>query len=131
MSLDTLVARFRKNSKKTFERSHEKRIRDFRPSPKAPNNSLLDMTPRYAPRTVLIFGHGEVKVTGYKVHPPGTHHGPIVSSMTALELETPHRSRWYGVERAYINSQLRMVVVGTNRLDEVRMKWKVVPKKFR
>ncbi len=91
----------------------------------------LDMTPRYAPKSVLIAGAGEVPVIRYVVHPAGAHPGPIRQDMIALELVTPRGSRWYGVEDAYINSQLRMVVVGTNRRDEIRMKWPIVPKKYR
>lgn len=93
--------------------------------------SDIDMTPRYAPTRVYIHGHGEVPVIQAVVHPAGSHKGPIVSHMKALELRTSHGSRWYGVEDAYINPQLRMVVVGTNRRDEVRMKWPVVPTKHR
>jgi hypothetical protein len=122
---DSLFSSFGTKSRKTFLRTHSTR--------KMVEGTTLgmDMTPRYAPKTVQVRGYSNVKATGYKVHPPGTHHGPIVSSMTALEIETPYGSRWFGVESAYINSQLRAVVVGTNRRDEVRMKWLVVPKKFR
>lgn len=36
-------------------------------------------------------------------------------------------TRWFGCERAYINSELRMVLVGHNSRDEVRQTWLVVP----
>lgn len=85
----------------------------------------LDLTPRYAPKSVITAEAMKLyPVTRYIAHPPNTHpQSPIVNSMTALECQTAHGSRWFGCERAYINSELRMVVVGTNPRDEVRMKW--------
>jgi len=56
---------------------------------------------------------------------------PISESYGALELITDAGSRWHGVDRAYINSQLRMVVEGINKRDEVVSKWRVVPQRFR
>lgn len=90
----------------------------------------LDMTPRYAPTEVLVVSGGggrTAPVIQSIVHPPGDHPKgcPLVKTITALELKTAFGSRWYGVERAYINSELRMVVVGTPKRDEVRMKWPV------
>ena len=87
----------------------------------------LDMTPRYAPDHVIIAKAMKLcPVTQSIAYPPGTHpHSPIKNDMTALELVTGHGSRWFGCERAYINSELRMVIVGTNPRDEVRMKWPV------
>jgi ABC-type phosphate/phosphonate transport system substrate-binding protein len=41
------------------------------------------------------------------------------------------QSRWYGCIRAYINAELRMVIVGTNSRDEVRAKWEIVPEDLR
>ena len=93
--------------------------------------SEISMVPRYAPTEVMLARAGIQPVISFVVHPPNSHKSAIRSDMTALELITPYGSRWYGVEHAYINSQLRMVVVGTNRKDEVRMRWKVVPKEFR
>lgn len=86
----------------------------------------LDMTPRYAPDRVIIARVMKLcPVTQYIAHAPGTHDAsPINNTMTALELKTDHGSRWFGCEKAYINSELRMVVIGTNPRDEVRMKWK-------
>lgn len=95
-------------------------------------SSDIDMTPRYAPDKVLVLGYGMLPVRQYLVHPAGTHpHSPIRNDMKALELRTAAGSRWYGVEDAYINSELKAVVVGTNKRDEVRMGWKVVPKSRR
>lgn len=90
--------------------------------------SELDMTPRYAPETVFITSgntFGNLPVIRYIVHPANTHpKSPIKNDMVALECVTSDGSRWFGVESAYINSELKMVVVGTNKRDEVRMKWK-------
>lgn len=92
----------------------------------------LDETPRYeTPRYVPERMNG-VPVTSYRIHPPGTHpKSPIKDSMTALECVTSYGSRWFGITRGYINSELKMVVEGNNRRDEVRMKWKVVPEAMR
>lgn len=92
--------------------------------------SDIDMTPRYAPTTVFIVNGEDIvhlPVIQSIAHPPGNHpeNCPISKSMTVLELKTAHGSRWYGCDHAYINSELRMVVVGTNKRDEVRMKWPV------
>lgn len=96
----------------------------------------LDMTPRYAPSTVLISNwRTDAKgpagwyapVLQYIFHPAGTHHGPLKPDWAALQLVTAKGDRWYGCQSAYINSELRMVVVGTPARDEVRMKWDVVP----
>jgi hypothetical protein len=87
----------------------------------------LDMTPRYTPDRVIVPKAMKLcPVTNAISHPPGTHpRSPIKNDMTALELVTTRGSRWFGCERAYINSELRMVIVGTNTRDEVRMKWPV------
>jgi hypothetical protein len=101
----------------------------------------LDMTPRYAPTHVIIAQRMKlfppnarlirrnVAVTGARVYPVGHHpiQCPIAPEYCALELRTVAGSRWYGCERAYINSELRMVVIGTPARDEVRMKWEIVP----
>jgi len=99
---------------------------------RAAGHAELDMTPRYAPTHVIVANRGayaEVPVVRFVVHPAGTHpHSSIRNDMKAVELQTAnHGSRWYGVEDAYINSELRGVVVGTNPRDEVRMKWRPVP----
>lgn len=90
----------------------------------------MDHTPRYAPDTVLVDNGKsccEVPVTSYVVHPPGSRPEgcPIKSEYTVLELRTNSGSRWYGCKEAYINSELRMIVIGTHPRDEVRMKWPV------
>lgn len=94
------------------------------------NATELDTAPRYAPSRVLIVrgrkaGHLPVKT--YRVFPPNAHPVgcPIVASLTALECVTEWGSRWWGFERAYINSELRMVVSGFGARDEVRREWDV------
>lgn len=90
----------------------------------------LDMTPRYAP-TIDLFptatGFRMIPVEQYIAHPPGQHPAgcPLVKDCTALELRAGNSSRWYGCTQAYINAELRMVVIGTNPRDEVRMKWPI------
>jgi hypothetical protein len=92
---------------------------------------MLDMVPRYAPSHVLVthgnFGAFNLPVHQYKVHLPNAHPAkcPIKPDMTVLELVTIAGSRWYGVERAYINSELRMVIAGFDSRDEVRSNWEV------
>jgi hypothetical protein len=94
-------------------------------------SNLRDTKHRYAPSTVVCGMRVDVHVQQYKYHPPGTHaHSPIVDTTGALELVTELGSRWYGCDRAYINAELRMVVIGFDARDEVRAKWTVVPKKL-
>lgn len=94
-----------------------------------------DMTPRYAPDAVMIAdwslkgsGGRVCPVIGSHFYPAGVARPhPIRLEMGCLVLHTEHGDRCYGCERAYINSELRMVVVGTNSRDEVRSKWAIVP----
>jgi hypothetical protein len=91
---------------------------------------MHDMTPRYAPSRVLVsngLGSFILPVLQYKTYPPNAHPPkcPIKPDMTVLELVTCAGSGWYGVERAYINSELRMIIVGFDARDEVRSKWEV------
>jgi hypothetical protein len=90
----------------------------------------IDRTLRYIPERMLIVSHGVAEilpVVQYRVFPPNAHPDgcPIGPSYTALECVTERGSRWFGFERAYINSELRMVVSGFSALDEVRSKWEV------
>ena len=95
-----------------------------------PATEHTDRAPRYVPSHILMIGRGIVPVTSYIAHPANNHpaYCPIKAEYVALELITPYGSRWYGCERAYINSELRMVVMGCDDRDEVRMAWKAVPK---
>lgn len=91
----------------------------------------LDMLPRYAPERIMTI-KGMQPVTSAVFHPAGNHEGsPIKNEMAALELTTPVGSRWFGCEWAYINSELRMVVIGCDFRDEVRKAWQTVPPQMR
>jgi hypothetical protein len=95
---------------------------------KTPQAQLIDRTPRYAPERVIIASRmALLPVLSYIAHPAGAHPEkcPIKSDMIALECKTEAGSRWFGCERAYINSELRMVTVGFDSRDEVRSKWPV------
>jgi len=83
-----------------------------------------DTTPRYAPSETLIIVHGKARilpVIRYRMFPPGTHPDgcPLISDCTALELVTDAGSSWWGVERAWINSELRAVVAGFPSTNEL------------
>jgi hypothetical protein len=96
------------------------------------DNPEIDQTPRYTPnKVVVVAGRGGVlaTVTGVRAYPPGTHPEgcPLIEGCTAVELRTEYGSRWYGCGSAYINAELRMVIIGTHRRDEVRMGWERVP----
>jgi hypothetical protein len=77
----------------------------------------------------------ETQVIGTSFYPTGRHpiNGacPIVPTLGALALRTVLGTRWYGCDRAYINSELRMVAIGFDARDAGRSTWKVVPKKLR
>lgn len=93
---------------------------------------LTDLTPRYAPSHVIIPARMRLyPVTGYHFYPAGQHPPtlPKVIKPTygVLECRTEAGSRYFGCVRAYINSALRMVVIGTNPRDAVRMTWDIVP----
>lgn len=98
----------------------------------------LDMTPRYLPDSFIIAnwnlrsgGGSSHTVVQCIFHPAGTHRGPIREDWPAVQAVTEYGSRWFGCTRAYINSELRMVVIGTPQRDEVRMKWEIVPEDLR
>ncbi len=89
-----------------------------------------DLTPRYAPTEVIVMtsrGFTNAPVIQSIIHPVGTAPAncPIRKEFCVLELQTAYGSRWFGVQSGYINSELRMVIIGTNSRDEVRMKWPV------
>lgn len=74
---------------------------------------------KYTPDRVIIKGRWQA-VTSAESHPPGTHPtSPIKDEMTAMQLRTRAGSRWYGCERAYIDSYLRMVIVGYQGAESV------------
>lgn len=84
-----------------------------------------DLSHRYAPETVVCRGF-IVKAVSWTAHSPGQHDAsPIKNDLWAVEIKTSRGSRWFGCSRAYINSELRMVVVGHDSRDEVRQKWPI------
>ena len=92
-----------------------------------------DLTPRYVPDTVMTL-HGMQPVTGTRFYPVGTHPAscPIRADMGVLEMRVPFGSScWHGCQRAYINAELRMVIVGIDVRNEVIRKWPVVPEALR
>lgn len=86
-----------------------------------------DMTPRYLP-DVLHTVHGNGVVTGTTFYPAGVDRpgSPIRLDCSALHVRTTKGDRWFGCDRAYINSELRFVVIGADSRDEVRMTWERV-----
>jgi len=90
----------------------------------------LDLTPRYAPGWVTFATtYTRLPVEQYLFHPAGTAPAgcPIRIDCNVLELRTQQGSRWYGCKRAYINSELRMVVVGFPARFEEMSGWDLVP----
>jgi hypothetical protein len=88
---------------------------------------FTDTVPRYAPARVMITGHGLQPVTRSIFYPAGQHPAGcfIREEMGVLALHTPHGSRWYGCDHAFIDSSLRIVVIGCDSRDEVRTRWEV------
>jgi hypothetical protein len=68
---------------------------------------------KYMPEIVVRDGIW-VAVSGNVAYPPGMHpaHCPLVKDCYAVESITPLGSRWHGGTNAYIDSTLRMVIVG-------------------
>lgn len=93
----------------------------------------IDRTPRYAPESAYVWDKtGNIIValaTGWRIHQPHKHPKgcPIIQGTTALEIITPHGKAWWGFEKAWINSELRIVVSGFPAHDEIRSKWEIVP----
>ena len=90
----------------------------------------MDRIPRYVPDRIAGFSgpfivHAKVLRTAF--HPAGTHKSPIMAESGALEIVTASGTRWFGVEKAYINSTLRMVAVGFPAAFEEMAKWEKVP----
>ena len=72
---------------------------------------------------------GVVPVMGVRFHLAGSFGKdvPIRQDANCVELVTEYGSRWFGCERAYINSELRMVVVGFPAKFEEMARWLPVP----
>jgi hypothetical protein len=89
---------------------------------------MKDEIPRYAPSAVYIVRGaraGKFPVVRYVAHPPGNHPPscPIRKDLTVLECVTEHGSTWWGFDKVWINSELRMVVQGFDSRDEIRRNW--------
>jgi len=71
------------------------------------------MEVRYVPDRIMTL-KGVQPVNGSIAYPVGMHPQgcPIVKTMAAVEIQTPGGSRWIGCQHAYIDSTLRMAVVG-------------------
>lgn len=68
------------------------------------------------------------KVAKVESFPDGITPGsPLGKGMTHVKVTLEDGGlRWFGCKRAYINSSLRMVLVGHNSKDEIRALWKKV-----
>jgi hypothetical protein len=88
------------------------------------SNESMDRKARYVPQEMMTL-KGMRPVLSYRTYPPHAHPDkcPLIDGCVALECVTADGSRWFGVDAAWINSELRMVISGTNPRDEVRMKW--------
>lgn len=81
---------------------------------------------RIAPDTALVLVDGkaiELPVVRTIVHPPGQHAGPIKAETAALELVTDCGSRWWGIERGWIASDLAVHVI-VDDMCELRRAWR-------
>ena len=84
---------------------------------------------RYLPRTLMSAKTWTTEnVISSTFFPSMKHlHSPIKNGLGAVRVLLANGAvRWFGATDAYINSELRMVVVGHNPRDEVRAKWVVV-----
>jgi len=75
---------------------------------------------RIAPASVRVRG-AVCQVIQTVIHPPGSHKlSPIKNDLTALELKTRYGSRWYGIRKGYIGSDLCMhVEIPSERFTEM------------
>ena len=87
----------------------------------------IDNRPRYVPAYVMTL-KGMQQVSGVVSYPASGHPDkcPIVATMVAVHVQVPNSAgRWYGVDKAWINSELRMVVQGFNAKFEELAAWTV------
>lgn len=92
------------------------------------NLANLDTFTRATPDRVMTF-KGMRPVVRAEAFPPGLHPDkcPLVKDCTAVRLTTDTGEvRWYGVERSWIDSHLRMVVNGFPAGFEEMQRWKKV-----
>lgn len=87
---------------------------------------MRDTTPRYTPDTILT-ANGIFTVLQRVFHPPGKHpsESPIKSEVGCVALTTIGGTRWYGCDKGWINSELRMVVSGFPAKFEEMSNWEV------
>lgn len=80
---------------------------------------------KWTPTTTIMFNGVRVPVRCTIAHNPGNHPEgcPIVPNLYAVELVTEQGSRWWGFERASIDSHLRMRVSGYSPKNEIVMGW--------
>lgn len=87
------------------------------------------MKDKWTPATILAFHNGKAgifPVDTVKAFPPNQHPAkcPIKDDMTAVQLiSSCGPSRWYGFEKAWIDSHLRMRVSGYDPRFEEVSKW--------
>jgi hypothetical protein len=91
---------------------------------------MKDEVPRYAPEKTFIVRKGlayELPIVRYVSHPPNNHPPgcPLVNDCTALEMVTEVGSRWWGFDKCWINSELKMVIQGFDDRNEIVSGWKV------
>lgn len=81
---------------------------------------------KYIPETIPVMkGKGLIisPVLRVVTHPPNTHpKSAIRNDWTAVQVIARDGERWFGTERAFIDSSLRMVMA-INPADEVLRKW--------
>lgn len=88
---------------------------------------MIDRVARYAPEMILMVGRGYQPVRKCILHPKGTAPGSWKNSAAGvvLEMQTDFGSRFWGFEKAWINSELRAVVQGFDSRCELRSAWEV------
>lgn len=85
-----------------------------------------DNIPRYVPDRVITL-YGLETVLRIQSYPPNTHpESPLIPDCTAIELTTQFGTRWYGVDSAWINSELRFVIKGFPSNFSELSKWEKV-----
>lgn len=89
------------------------------------------MKPRYVPKKHMCHKHGSQIMIGTKAVPPSARvpgDAPIVSEMTLLTVDLACGCRrFYGVEKAWITSRLRMAAQGgfINSKNELAKAWQI------
>ncbi len=82
-------------------------------------------TERLVPEVILCSGE-YLPVQGIRAYPHGQHPSRallVTTVQTAVEVVTANGSRWFGFDRAWIGSDLRMHVDGYDARNEVIAGW--------